>query len=1133
MADPHETPSPSPPIPASEHTKLPGSGTVTGPDSQSSPWFVSGGAEAAGSPAVPPAAGTHPEPAADPVPGEVVATRYSLRRRVGHGGMAVVYAAVDTTLDRNVAVKVVRHDARVRPDDRHRVYADLAVRFTQEARITCQLQHPGIPPVHEVGQFPDGRPFMVMKLIKGNTLADMLKSRSATAAAADLPEYLQHFEKICQTVEYAHSKGVVHRDLDPRNVMVGAFGEVQVMDWGLAMALADRPAPEPGLVEEAIEGTIIVPVRGTAPVSAEGTVGKFWYMPPEQAAGVGVDRRADVFALGAILCEILTGKPPYTGRTVLEARLEAQLWQTEAAFGRLDACGADPELIALVKRCLGRRPDDRPADAAAVAQEVGNYRAGVASRLRQAELDRTAAEARADAEGLAKVAAEQRAAAEERARLAAVAAAEYQRSRRRAQLGFVVAAAAVVVVVTGGLWWLDHKEYGAKIAAEKAAGDRIIADERERVRAEAEREAATALKEAQLKLEEAAGLTADPQRWSAALHEARAYASRARETLERMAAAGTAPAGPIDRDLAAFEATLDQVEKDRTLVARLEEIADGAGLPQAHREALRTRSYLAFRDYGLDPFDPDLPPPACGDRVCKNRHKEVILLALFDLMELLPGSVTFDSKKVELDTRRLEDVIGHVLGRDTVFTRWRAVRNTPEKVPALLASLNPAVLHPREIGYLVVQLRSIDLDGPALELLRRGIAQHPRDFRLQLQFTEDVNRLPAAAVPEAADHATVAITLRPRSASAHRFLGDAQFRLRRFEEAARSYRRALELATGDPIVLANLGGTLLEKAKADPAGSADLLDAVYYLWLAAQRDPDDYRIWHALGTAEFLAGDLASAEICFENATTADHPLNWAGGLVGLGQVRFARKQFPEAEAAFTEAAAIDPRSDGAHFGLGREAHRLKKFADAQKEFLKALDAAPDHWEAWFYRGDCLWRLSRPEQALACFRKAAELNPRNLDVLDALLRALAGKELHAETARAYAALDAAAPDRVRLLVWAESGAGVGAARAALLAGLGHGSDLATPDEQRQFRRLALAWLRIDLMLWAEKLARNPEGADLVARKLNAWLTDATFDPSRGVAAAVALPEEPADWQAFWDEVRHLHDRADRIARGKP
>src|SRR5262249_15181745 len=153
----------------------------------------------------------------------------------------------------------------------------LARRFLDEARLTAQLQHPGIPPVHDAGTLPDGRPFFAMKLIKGRTLATLLAERKDPAE--DLPRFLGIFEQVCQTVAFAHSRGVIHRDLKPSNVMVGAFGEVQLMDWGLAKLLGTP-------VEEDSEHSTLLVTQAPGLSSQAGTVlGTPGYMAPEQALG--------------------------------------------------------------------------------------------------------------------------------------------------------------------------------------------------------------------------------------------------------------------------------------------------------------------------------------------------------------------------------------------------------------------------------------------------------------------------------------------------------------------------------------------------------------------------------------------------------------------------------------------------------------------------------------------------------------------------------------------------------------------------------------------------------------------------------------------------------------------------------
>jgi serine/threonine-protein kinase len=234
---------------------------------------------------------------------------YELLDRIGRGGMGEVYRGKDPALGRDLAVKVLQPE--LRGDD------DAQRRFEQEARVTGALQHPNIVPVHNLGRLPDGRMYFTMKLVRGRTLTQLLAEEKGSGR---LPELLGVFEKVCQAVAFAHSRGVIHRDLKPSNVMVGAFGEVQVMDWGLAKVLPRDGEAAKGGVEFGSGDTVrrVGTTGSTADDRRTGTVGTPAYMPPEQARGAGdeVDERADVFGLGAILCEVLTGRPPYTGATV-------------------------------------------------------------------------------------------------------------------------------------------------------------------------------------------------------------------------------------------------------------------------------------------------------------------------------------------------------------------------------------------------------------------------------------------------------------------------------------------------------------------------------------------------------------------------------------------------------------------------------------------------------------------------------------------------------------------------------------------------------------------------------------------------------------------------------------------------
>jgi len=229
-------------------------------------------------------------------------TRYRLVRRVGRGGMGSVYLAEDTSLARRVALKVLDvDDAR----------GDLAERLVREARILARLEHPGIVPVHDVGRLADGRVFYAMRFVEGERLDRHV------AARPGLPERLRLFLRVCEAVAFAHSRGVLHRDLKPENVMVGPFGEVLVMDWGVAKLLRDS-----AVSAAAVEGSVAVEAGDrTGHGSILGTPG---FMSPEQARGEtdSLDARSDVWALGSVLRFLLEGGGPQPLRAICAKAME-------------------------------------------------------------------------------------------------------------------------------------------------------------------------------------------------------------------------------------------------------------------------------------------------------------------------------------------------------------------------------------------------------------------------------------------------------------------------------------------------------------------------------------------------------------------------------------------------------------------------------------------------------------------------------------------------------------------------------------------------------------------------------------------------------------------------------------------
>jgi len=249
---------------------------------------------------------------------DLAGTRYRLLARVARGGMGVVYAAEDEKLERRVALKVL---------DVPGTDGDLANRLMREARVLARLEHPGIVPVHDVGTLGDGRVFYTMKFVEGQRLDKFIEG------VESVQDRLRLFLRICEAVAFAHARGVLHRDLKPANIMVGPFGEVLVMDWGLAkilrsdLQIADRVAdPEAKILEKPKQPGAEKDSTKSSVITGHGTVmGTPGYMSPEQARGEVevLDARSDIFSLGALLRFLLTQKTPAGFSPRLDRSLEA------------------------------------------------------------------------------------------------------------------------------------------------------------------------------------------------------------------------------------------------------------------------------------------------------------------------------------------------------------------------------------------------------------------------------------------------------------------------------------------------------------------------------------------------------------------------------------------------------------------------------------------------------------------------------------------------------------------------------------------------------------------------------------------------------------------------------------------
>jgi eukaryotic-like serine/threonine-protein kinase len=689
--------------------------------------------------------------------------RYQLAGEIARGGMGAVLRGRDVELGRELAIKVLLEQYVDRPD--------IARRFIEEAQIGGQLQHPGIVPVYDIGNFGE-RPFFTMKLVKGRTLAAILSERSELAH--DRPRLLTIALQVAQTLAYAHAKGVIHRDLKPANIMVGAFGEVQVMDWGLAKVLAEGGIADEEQASRAhrragVEPTVIRTARsgsaggGGSDTEAGSLLGTPAYMPPEQALGdvANLDRRADVFGLGAILCEILTGKPPYVGRSGEEVRRKAANGDLADARVRLAACETDAELIALTTGCLSPEAIDRPKDAQEVTSALTAYLDGVQERLRRAELDKAAAEART--------------AEEVNTRRMAEARAIEERKRQRTQMALAVAVVALFGLAAGGVWYQQRQRAAAQAerASRRAATAASIAE---------------SLVDARRRMAEAWELPSFPDRMNAATEAADAAVHRADDY-----AAGE-PTEASRAELAAIRAPLADLARHTRLVVDLERIQDGPykwdseGDEDSRDTAIR-RLEAAARRFGLDPLG--VPEDRTARAIAADPLRDTLIGLLSAWQQFV---LTHDEHRAAID--RLGRVMRLTrLQCGGAYARWQGLldRKDWKGLAAFAASPGWLELGPQLVSTLARDLSDRALDHEAArDLLRAAVERYPNAVPTRFDLADSCKTMSPPRNLEALQQYAALAALKPDALLFHYHLAETYAALGDFAQASVVHRKAAD-----------------------------------------------------------------------------------------------------------------------------------------------------------------------------------------------------------------------------------------------------------------------------------------------------------------------------------------------------
>jgi tetratricopeptide (TPR) repeat protein len=961
-------------------------------------------------------------PAASGLPSAGLVGRYQLLGKLGCGGMGEVLRGRDPTLGRDLAIKVLL--------ERYAGQPEVVQRFREEAQIGGQLQHPGVVPVYELGGAEDGQLYFTMKLVKGVTLAQLLKERPTPAH--ERARFLKVFEQVCQTVAYAHARGVIHRDLKPHNVMVGSFGEVQLMDWGLAKLLPADEAGDERTASASRDASASAPsvIQVARPEGASDTqdgqvLGTPAYMPPEQALGEvdRLDERCDVFSLGALLCEILTGQPPYAGEDPAAVLRRARRADLANALARLDGCGADPELIDLARRCLAAEPAERPGHAGEVAKAVEAYLAGVEERARRAELERAAAEIRA-----------------EQARTTARA----ERRARRLTVGLTAAVLVLLGAGGSGAWWFQQQR-AAALARQQETDTKVRA----------------ILERAGPLLEEA-WQTGDTAR----LAECQALADKARE----MAHGGNASAD-LQRQTEDLHAQVQQkVAQDRKNQALRTALLDViqpretqtyqqdtsgqmvviAGIPVEEQYA------RAFGRWGLDIDKESLeaivarceaqPRPVVDEMVAgleawlleRRRQKQAEarwrkLLAVADRLDR-------DNQRRELrqlrlgslgppERQRLRELAGKldpsrepVLGLVMLAGTLRAAgedRRAEEVLRSAVAARPGAVALLNALGKLLEEqrpprlgeaiecyraaravradlgialgnaLRKAKRAGEAvavLKALRRGQPHNPAIIFCLGNALRDQKKYAEA---EAAYRK--AIALRPDFTVAYNNLGGALHEQKKYAEAEAACRKAIELRPDFPEAYGNLGNALARQKK--------YAEAEATLRKTIELRPDLPEAYYNLGVALKQQGKLGEAVAAYRKAIALRPDFPEAHN--NLGNALYGQEKYAEAEAAWRKAIALRPNDHEAYCNLGNALHQQKKYGEAVTAYCKAIELLPDFPEAYTNLSNALRDLKKYVEAEIACRKAIALRPDYPEAYNGLGLTLQHQKKYAEAEAAY------------------------------------------------------------------------------------------------------------------------------------
>jgi serine/threonine protein kinase/tetratricopeptide (TPR) repeat protein len=839
--------------------------------------------------------------------------RFRIVRPHAKGGLGEVYVAHDEELHREVALKEIQQ--------RHAHDAHSRARFLLEAEITGGLEHPGIVPVYGLGQYADGRPFYAMRFIKGDSLKDAIsrfhkpenQERPAGEQAVAFRKLLGRFIDVCNAIAYAHSRGVLHRDLKPGNIMLGKYGETLVVDWGLAKvrgqgskARSQESATEEGPLQPAA-------ASGSAETEAGQAMGTPPYMSPEQAAGWLdlLGPASDVYSLGATLYCLLTGRPPFERRD--DGAILQKVQRGEFPKPGQVKPGVPRPLEAICQKAMARERQNRYASPRSLADDIEHW---LADEPVSAWPEPWTVKTRRWV------------------------------GRHRVQV--TAAAAALLVLILGGfgagLWYVNDRAYRE---AELASRQQQV-----------NRETTAGLDEAEKLLTDLRARLDDPGKvhvllsgideWKGivdgaghAMRRARAVAAGQEALLD---------AGPARR-LQVLAGQLRQEEEAFALAKELDDIRlEGSTLVEGKWDPWRAaKKYpTLFATAGLEVERGDLTE--VSGRIARSPARWALVAAVDHWANVTPD--------YKLLARLLQ------LARHADPHPWRdrfrdfKVWNDLKELERLGKDLRPEEQSPQMLVALALRLRANGANGP--EVLRRGLLHHVRDFwlffHLGLYAKDAVERIGCCQA---------ALALRPQSSPALNNLGTVLHAKKDLDGAITAYRKAIQIAPNFAWAHYNLGIALHDKK--------DLDGAITAFRKAIQVNDNFAKANLNLGKVLDANNDLQGAIAAYRRAIQINP--NYAKAYNNLGIALRRSKDLEGAISAYRKAIQLDPNFTLTYYNLGMALRANKDLEGAIRALRTFIQLDPNDVDGQYDLGNALRDNKDQEGAASAFRKAIELDP--------------------------------------------------------------------------------------------------------------------------------------------------------------